>query len=678
MANKISAVTKDSALNFVMESKEKYRSQRVELEDKWQQFEYAWRAIYDPSHHSYKGDSKYANPIILDNIEAIVARGSEVCLFNDKAIDIEAPGEENQKAEVYKILAAKQAELQDIEGKKEMAWRIMAKYGTTFVKQTWLEEYEEVTSRQVQQMSVLDENGDMVLDEAGQPLVQEAVVEETNKEIQYIGSSYELLKNVQDIYIDRYIEDIQDQPIVVHRMLLDWKAIDDGVKAGVFSKEVAERIKESPYIDSTEDQSIAEQVTSGSTEYNVINGSKKVYEAYEGWCTFDLYDNDEEIPTVITIVNDNVLGIRENPYWHKQYPFLVGKYREKEGEAYGMGAIDPVIDLWYDYNDTMNQVNDGRAFVLNPVVLERAGIKSVKGDSEIYPGMKIPVKQPGDYAPFPMDLQQIGTGIESLRDLESRINRGMGVTNLLNGTGDDSDLDETWRATKTAISQSDKKFKRIAIRFEQKLWQQWLKMGLKLNAQLLDTLDPYFNDLPINMPVDPSQIIGNFKFSVKGVEHFFDLQDRLEKTIAFANMSTGKPWVNSQKLDEQIADMMGIKDIEKVIVTPPPAEKEPKKPANVSISLNPKDGAMISTMAAQVLEQDGYELDLNQALDDAEILIDRTAPTALISSGILPQDIEEDIIENAGNEDVDKKVEVVTGFKPAKGKVKVTESKTKK
>jgi len=123
---------------------------------------------------------------------------------------------------------------------------------------------------------------------------------------------------------------------------------------------------------------------------------------------------------------------------------------------------------------------------------------------------------------------------------------------------------------------------------------------------------------------------------------------------------------------------MGIKDIEKVIVTPPPVEKEPKKPANLSISLNPKDGAMISTMAAQVLEQDGYELDLNQALDDAEILIDRTAPTALISSGILPQDIEEDIIENAGNEDVDKKVEVVTGFKPEKGKVKVTESKTKK
>jgi hypothetical protein len=675
---KITPETRSKALNFVKESKEKYRSQRISLEDKWEEFEQAWRVLYEQNNHAYKGDSKYATPIIHDNIEAIVARGAEASIFNDKAVDIETAPDQRQKAEVYKVLATKQAELQDIDHKKEMLWRIMAKYGTAFVKETWIEDIESVKTRTIEQLPVLDEDGNPVFDEMGQPIIEQNVVEKETDQLQYIGPGYDVIKSINDIFIDRYVEDVQDQPIVIHRYFIDWQTIDQGVKDGVYEKDIAERIKEKPFVASIEDKSIAEQVSEGLNEYNTVEGMKRLWEVYEGWADFDLYDKGEEIPCLITVVNDQVLGIRENPYWHKQKPFLQCKYREKEGEAYGMGAVEPVLNLWYDYNDTMNQINDARAFVLNPVMIERAGIKDKVGDESIYPGKKLIVKQPGDIQPLPMDLNQITGGIQALLELEQRINRGMGVTNLLNGTGDDSDLDQTWRATKTVIAQADKKFKRIAIRFEQDMWRSWLRMGLKLNAQLLDTLEPYFNDLPIDMPVDPQQIIGSYRFSVKGVEHFFDMQDRLEKTMLFADRSVGKPWVNPMALDMQIAEMMGLKDIDQIIVQPPPQEPTPAKPASISISLNPKDGAAVATTAAQVLQQNGYNIDLNQALDDADILTERTAPTSLVNSGILPDDIEEDIIENADDESVDKKIQAATGIDPGTQAIEKAKSVNKK
>jgi len=671
MPKNYSSDARSKALHLVEDSRSLFETQRQDIRDRWVKNDKAYRAIYDKNKQAYAGDSKYASPILQNNIETVVGRLSEAVRITDKALDISAdeskPGyqQNKMKAQAYKQIAIKQSEQQDIEDKKDNLLRMEAKYGTCFAKVPWLKEEDVLKQRVVKQDPVLDELGDPVLDERGQQLMGEPYVEEVeNDVITYIGPGYEVITDNEDLYMDMFIQNIQDQPVVVHRMLVDETFLDEQVKDGNYYKDEVERLKKNPLQgtnDTTTGTSRSEEVLGQSRVTDDFDEVIREYEIFEAWATADIEGNGKIEKMVITTADDKLIGIRANPFWHKKNPFLESKYIEVEGEAFGISAIDGVLDLWYDYNDTMNQMNDAAAFVLNPIIIEFIGNAKSKQSLKVQPGAVWSEKVQGALRILQQDLGTILGGEQRLQAMEQRINTGMGITPLMQGASDD--LDQTWRGTKTVISQGDKKFKQRAKSFEKNMWKDWLEMGFSMNAQLMDT--PFlFVENEQQLQLNMQEVVGEFSFTVSGVDHFFDLAERLEKTMLFSDRSANKPWINNQFLDRQIAEMMNLKDIDQIVIQPPPPPKVPMKPANVSITLNTKDGVGIAMAAAQVMNQNGYEVDVNQILEDANILTDKTAPTALINSGFLPDQLEEDMIENADDEDVDEKVKIVTGVKP--------------
>ena len=668
MPKKLDSSERSKLSQYVYDSITNFESQRQHIKDDWIKYDRAYRVIYDARTQAYDGDSQYTSPIVQNNVETIVGRLSEAVRINEKAIDIEAnpnkPEYElnKRKAEVYKQIAITQSEQQKIDDKKVILQRMATKYGTCLVKVPWLKETDILKERVIVQDELYDEEGNPVYDENGVPALDEPRVEVQEKETTtYIGAGYEVVTDLEDVYKDMFIQDMQDQPIVVHRMLVNEEFVDKQVKLGNYYKDIADNIKSNPLKNSTENYdgiSRSEEVL-GQSRITMDDISKE-YEIFEAWATYE----DKEV--VITVSDNKLLGYRENPYWHKKKPFLEWRYNLVEGESYGIGAIDPVLNLWYDYNDTMNQMNDAASLVLHPVIVEFLGNVKNKQSLKLAPKTIWSEKVQGAIRVLQQDLGVLVGAENKLGSQEVRINNGMGITPLMQGTTDD--LDQTYRGTKMVITQGDKKHKQRAKSFEQAMWKDWLEMSFPMNAQLLD--EPFlFTDTSSGqqLKINIQDAVGDFQFKVSGVEHFFDLEDRLEKTTIFSDRTLGRPWVDTKYLDYQIADMMGIKDLNKVIIEPPPPPKAPSKPPNVTISLNPKDGVSIATTAAQILEQNGYNIDLNQALDDSEIITDRTAPTALINSGMLPGDIEEDIIETRDDDiEVDKKVELVTGAKPKK------------
>lgn len=667
----LSIETKSKAINYVMSTKTALASQRTSLVDNWERYDTAWRAIFNQDYQSYKGDSTYASPQLHDNVETIISRIVESVRIDDNTFDISpANPQEKFKAELYKRIAVTQSKQQDIEDKKETVARVMTKYGTGIVKVPWLRDTEVISSRGIESSTVLDENGNPVLDETGKPIIEEQAVKNEEEVISYVGPGFQPITDLEDVYMDMFIQNIQDQPIVIHRMIVDWKEIDKKVKAGVYFKDTAEQIKDHPFNKSADTFSSRSENILGTTStlLNQNKGARREYELFEAWCQFDIDNNGKEVPCVITVVNNQILGLRKNPFWHQQYPFLVCKYREVEGEAYGIGALQPVLDLWYEMNDTTNQVNDAKKFVLNPVVIYQQSTIADEQDFDVFPGAVWAERVPGTIRPFQQSMNEIIAGTEMITVQEARIDRGMGITPLLLGQGDVADFEDvTYRGTQKAANQADKKFRRVVKRFEYNIWRNWLEMGYKLNAQLLaepflfpGVIDPQTGQ-PTTIEIDMQQVVGEYAFIVSGVEYFFDLQDKLEKTIAFSQMTANKPWVNSMEVDKQIAEMMGLKDIDKIIIVPQPPPEAPSKPCSVNVSLDPSKGTGIALAAAQVLNQNGYQVDVNTILHESKIVNEAMPAQEMIQSGLLPQGVEEDLLEDKGPGEIDSSISKAAG-----------------
>jgi SHS2 domain-containing protein len=665
---------KTRALNYIQDFISKVESQREQLKERWIECDKAYRVMYNPEKQAYKGESKYSSPIIQDNTEAIVSRIYEAVKISDKALDITADPNKLDykknvvKAMVYKQMAIKQAEQQKIDEKKEIAARMMVKYGNCIVKVPFLRETETVKHRQVITEPILDDVGNPVIEvQTGIPLTVQRVEVVEEEIVKYVGPGYEIITDLEDIYKDPFISNIEDQPIIVHRMVVDWNYIQKGVDEGRYYEDIAEKIKGNPN-KKTKTNSRSEQLQ-GITDDSDANNYHKEYEIFETWLDFDETDDSGSKPLLVTLCNDMVLGYQDNPFWKKFKPFLESKYREIEGEAYSDGAITPVLPIYYDYNDTLNQMNDAAAFVLNPIIVEFIGNAKTKTDLRVKPGAIWPERVPNALRRFDMDVSNILASEQRLTAMEGRINRGMGTTELMNGMNDAniSDADRTFRGTAKLIAQSDKKFRVIANRFEQNMWEKWLEMGFEMNAQLNDEAF-LFNagrldeqGMPINQELSPQDVVGEFTFKVSGVESFFDKQDQMEKIALFRAQTAGAPWINTMALDKQIAEMLELKDIDSIIVPPPPSKPE-VKPPNVSISMNPKDGTVIAAAVAQLLNNAGWPVDLNMAVDDANIIQKRTAPSRMVQSGLLPDKIEEDVIETKKGTTTEK-MGIVTGDK---------------
>lgn len=635
------------AATFVTTSKTNFESQREAWVDRMDELDRAYRCkLEDEDKRNYVGIGDKAAPIIHDNVEAIVSRLKESILPTDDLVEIEAEAD----PQILKFRSNElntQLEKQDIRNKVDTACRMLTKFGTAIINVPFVNSSKTVLTRQIITETIntpiIDDNNDPIIDpQTGQPMVhteqKQSIQVVPELDIKYFGPAYNVINNLEDIYLDPLIEDPQDQPIIIQKVYATWGDLMELTNKGVYFKDQILKVKDSTTNKNWVNNDARKEENSGMGGSVDVDGKPKVYEVLQAYCDFSIPDKDQEgneiekvYPCVISVIGNTCIQLQQNPYFHQMKPFILARYRKIEGEAYGMSAIDPVLELYQEYNDTMNQINDSKALALNPIKIQRAGSLASKQDLDIEPGTTWYEQQNGDIRFAQFDFSPISNGLQYLELLEQRINRGMGITPLIMGQGDETDLDKTWRGTNKLIGEADKKFKSIAIDIEDALIRQWAEMAYKVNCQ--------FN--PIMGQNSFREINGEVGFKVEGVENYFEKYEKIMNLQAFVAQAGNVPGINVPGLINEAADLLKITIDPKYgpIYMPPPPPPPDSKPMNMSVTipLDPSKGTWMAMAAADLLnKKEGLQLDLDAIGKAGNMITYGTPPEAKAESGILP------------------------------------------
>jgi hypothetical protein len=653
----------EKARDYVLSSLNTFKGQRADWERRNEMKDRAYRAILEPPREAsssqkdtsygraYVGFDDKASPIIHDNVEAVKARLIESILpINRDIVAIDAPQMDPQLKDIREQQLNVQLEKNDIETKIKTVAHNAVVFGTFFISVPFLNSEKVVLTRQLvqKQVPILDSDGAPVLDELGQPImdVEQAieVIPEVDKK--YFGPGYDPVKDIEDVYLDMFIENIQDQPIVVRRFIVDWDHLINGVDKGIYFQDKVDKIKDLSFgTDNLTDSSTRAEQILGTSDTGTFNqGSSgenkpREYEMLQAYCDFEIEDTDERgekvirsQKMVISVIGNEVVQFMPNPYFHQMIPLIKGTYRALPGEAYGMGSIDPVLDMYREYNDTMNQVNDSKILGLNPIKIVTSRSVSDKQDLDISPGVVWYEKNPGDIRFANFDLTPMQNGIQYLEVLEMKINRGMGVQRLMQGMGDQTDLDKTATGVTKVIEQADKKFRMVAKDIEFYAIKEWAEMAYKINKQ--------FTPLPNGSSFN--DINQEITFRIDGVDNFFNNLEETNKLITFTQQAASIPGINLVGLVLTIADRMGIEVDEKYgpLFQPVEPQKE-TKPMSLStnISLDPSKGTWMALAAADLLnKKEGLQLNLDAIGEAATVISEQTPEKVKEESGVLPQE----------------------------------------
>ena len=675
----------EQARDLVISNLDRFASQRQNLVTKWIMCDRAYRALLEPPREntvnsqqvisqegrSYVGFDDKASPLINDNIEAIKARLKESIIpINKKYVKLVSESIPQQLSEIRTDQLNKQFEEVDITEKVEILTHNLSTFGTSYISVPLINDEKSVLTRQIvsETRPIIDVNGEPVLSPSGEILTQEVKSAQVINEIdrKYLGPGYEPVKDNEDIYLDMFIQNIQEQPIVIQKYTVGWDHLMEGVEKGIYFEDAIQKIKDKTTQRASESSTRSERITSTSglsnfAQNTVGEAAPHEYIMYKAYCDFSVLEdennNNSERRTYkmfISVIDNEVVEFRNNPYFHQLIPLIKVCYMDIPGEAYGLGAIDTVLDLYHEYNDTMNQINDSKVLALNPIKIVAGRSAQDKRDLDIFPGVEWVEKQPGDIRFASFDFGPVSNGLQYLELLEGKINRGMGITKLMQGMGDQSDLDQTKGGVFKVIDQADKKFRKRAKSIENKIIKEWAEMAYKVNVQFT----------PVPMQAQFKEANAGITFEVSGVDNFFDNLEQTQSLISFTQQAANIPGFNLVGTMMQIADNLNIKLDEKYgqfFNEPPPPVPE-EKPLNVSVTL-PIDmtkGTLPAMAGAQVLAQKGIFLDLDAIGEAGSIITNTTPDNVKEESGILPQEKKRSVhrIRSTSEKGVTKKSDI--------------------
>lgn len=680
-------VTEDllgQASRYVMSYKVLYESQRYSVQEQgtnrksWRdrliQMDRAYRGILNPD-RAYKGFSDKASPIIHNNIEMLVARVKEAIIFTKPDVMIKLDTKLPTKAYREEQLNT-QLEKQNAEEKIERFVRSAAKFGTAWIKVPLVNNEHTVLTQQLvtitDQIPIVDDNNVQIMDANGQPMFhveqrQELqIVPEIDRK--YFGPGYEVIEDVERIYCDVFVENPQDQPIIIEEVIVSWDHLVKGVEKGIYIPEQVSKIKGKQMSTGlgigSWNTSRSETIwgnTSISFNNNMNNSQNKPkeYRMFQAWCDFAIPYTDENgdmqqrvYPCVISVIENEVIQIAPNPFFHQMKPFLKGVWHRIEGECYGQSAIDPVLGLYQSYNDTLNQIEDNKILKLNGITITKAGNIADKQDFKVGAGEVWYEKETGDIRPYMIDFP-MAEGVQYLNQLEEQINKGMGISSLMQGSGDSTDADKTWRGVNKVISETEKPFKLVSKGLEDVCVRQWAELALKTNIQ--------FDPQPVDVETFET-INSETGIKVRGVDSYFQTQEDIEKLMTVIPQLAQVPGFNIPGLAQSAVELMRLNyDEEKYgpIYSPPPPPTPPVKEISTSVTMpiDMSKGPVQLFAGAQVMKQRGLDLNIDTIAEATKFFVDNVDPETKSQSGVLPPSYDSYSNSDKRNKDTKKEAE---------------------
>jgi len=208
------------------------------------------------------------------------------------------------------------------------AVKVLDREGTLVVQCGWDTEDKEVKS--MAEVVAVDEEGEDLLDETGQPYLVEAEVTETV--VVRNQPTARVCRN-EDIYIDPTCQDNLDEAeFVIHRYESNMSSLrKDGRYKNLDKLAMAGR--EDYDYDSPDD-----------THFKFSDEPRKKLVVYEYWGNYDIDGDGIAEPVVCAWVNDVIIRLGANPYPDKKPPFLVVPFNSIPFKIHGESNAELISD----------------------------------------------------------------------------------------------------------------------------------------------------------------------------------------------------------------------------------------------------------------------------------------------------------------------------------------------
>lgn len=307
--------------------------------------------------------------------------------------------------------------------------------------------------------------------------------------VQYRGPWHQRI-SLFDLFFDPHIEDIQDQPIVIHRMILPlrWllertgpgedKKFDPGQVAAALSGWGGERHAE-------QDRSINDFINLSDTAFQ-----DPIYEkGVELWEVFR--PTSPECHLIIlnrkTIINKNPTAM---PFWHGQIPITFLRRSQIPGRALGISAIQQPEKLFYELQALRNLRVDAVTLATLPVLARLREMGMSDKQRKIRPGAVFESSRPDAW----QQLTKIQVAPEIFREIPD-IKNDIDEANATGGNvrGNQATIGRV-SATESQgrLTQALTRMKHNAIAYEEDLqsaveqssmlWYQFAKEDLRVNV----------------------------------------------------------------------------------------------------------------------------------------------------------------------------------------------------
>lgn len=265
----------------------------------------------------------------------------------------------------------------------------------------------------------------------------------------------------------------------------------------------------------------------------------------------------------------------ENPFMHQRCPILHTSFIKLPNEVFGLGCIEIISDLTESLNRFVNMVADNWNLGINRRYAydTNADIDHSALNMFNVPGGRVGVSgNPNEViAPLPFFTPQRGD-YQILGVYREMISLTSGVDDFYaKGVGDPTN-NRTATGIASVINEANFRFKMFIRNYELEVLQPLLEMCASMIQQFMTNEEEVrITDAPVGIEkwpvIHPEELIGNFSFDLVAANYATNKVVRQRNMLAFANWAAQTPYWNQGEGLREIAKIMEIRNINRLIKT---------------------------------------------------------------------------------------------------------------
>ena len=283
-----------------------------------------------------------------------------------------------------------------------------------------------------------------------------------------------------------------------------------------------------------------------------------------------------------------VIRCQENALWSSERPYMVCQWETIDNDFYGIGAIQPIKELWDELNDTRNQLIDNKTLMLRMPMLEDVHANLQRNVHLTGPNARIKCDDINGVKPLPIQNFQ-AEGWRNVAAIKDDMRRATAAVESLQGVP----LSGTTSATEFSAvqQQAGVRLKNKIKLIDEKLFKKFLEVSYQMDMQFAEferVIKVVGEKGAKFQRVKPEDIWGNFDVVTNGVSQIENNVIRTNKLINFLSIVSRIPnLANLPELTKEIWVAMGFSEssANKVIMAPNMESVEDVQNENLAMQL---------------------------------------------------------------------------------------------